>query len=216
MSVVLYPFVFDLILGGGCVLVCLSTLAAKNYTRQAYEPHVRRRRASSGVDSRLHLRGTVRARAPRKALAEPLHNHCNQEQAAQSNVYDAPHRCGRDRRRRKGAARRGGPRGRGAGATRSNRHDAGPPRRRGAGAASIQKEDEDYSACTTVAAELAFARLEIAALQHDNAVLASENRVLANARNLPEVVADVREGTSASSTATTPALQAGGLKILCR
>ena len=60
-------------------------------------------------------------------------------------------------------------------------------------AASIQKEDEDYSACTTVAAELAFARLEIAALQHDNAVLASENRVLANARNLPEVVADVRE-----------------------
>ena len=59
-------------------------------------------------------------------------------------------------------------------------------------AASIQKE-EDYSACTTVAAELAFARLEIAALQHDNAVLASENRVLANARNLPEVVADVRE-----------------------
>ena len=45
----------------------------------------------------------------------------------------------------------------------------------------------------TVAAELAFARLEIAALQHDNAVLASENRVLANARNLPEVVADVRE-----------------------
>ena len=45
----------------------------------------------------------------------------------------------------------------------------------------------------TIAAELAFARLEIAALQHDNAVLASENRVLANARNLPEVVADVRE-----------------------
>ena len=62
-----------------------------------------------------------------------------------------------------------------------------------AGRASIQKEEEDYSACTTVAAELAFARLEIAALQHDNAVLASENRVLANARNLPEVVADVRE-----------------------
>ena len=60
-------------------------------------------------------------------------------------------------------------------------------------AASIQKAEEDYSACTTVAAELAFARLEIAALQHDNAVLASENRVLANARNLPEVVADVRE-----------------------
>ena len=60
-------------------------------------------------------------------------------------------------------------------------------------AASIQKEEEDYSACTTVAAELAFARLQIAALQHDNAVLASENRVLANARNLPEVVADVRE-----------------------
>ena len=89
------------------------------------------------------------------------------------------------------AARRGGPR------------DAAPARRdpdttpglRGgaAPAASIQKEEEDYSACTTVAAELAFARLEIAALQHDNAVLASENRVLANARNLPEVVADVRE-----------------------
>ena len=61
------------------------------------------------------------------------------------------------------------------------------------GAAPPQAEEEDYSACTTVAAELAFARLEIAALQHDNAVLASENRVLANARNLPEVVADVRE-----------------------
>ena len=61
------------------------------------------------------------------------------------------------------------------------------------GGAAPQAEDEDYSACTTVAAELAFARLEIAALQHDNAVLASENRVLANARNLPEVVADVRE-----------------------
>ena len=72
--------------------------------------------------------------------------------------------------------------------------DATPGLRGGApAAASIQKEDEDYSACTTVAAELAFARLEIAALQHDNAVLASENRVLANARNLPEVVADVRE-----------------------
>ena len=62
------------------------------------------------------------------------------------------------------------------------------------GAASMPRAEEgDYSACTTVAAELAFARLEIAALQHDNAVLASENRVLANARNLPEVVADVRE-----------------------
>ena len=61
------------------------------------------------------------------------------------------------------------------------------------GAAPAAASDEDYSACTTVAAELAFARLEIAALQHDNAVLASENRVLANARNLPEVVADVRE-----------------------
>ena len=61
------------------------------------------------------------------------------------------------------------------------------------GASMPRAEDEDYSACTTVAAELAFARLEIAALQHDNAVLASENRVLANARNLPEVVADVRE-----------------------
>ncbi len=61
------------------------------------------------------------------------------------------------------------------------------------GAVPPKAEEEDYSACTTVAAELAFARLEIAALQHDNAVLASENRVLANARNLPEVVADVRE-----------------------
>ena len=73
--------------------------------------------------------------------------------------------------------------------------DTTPGLRSGAApaAASIQKEEEDYSACTTVAAELAFARLEIAALQHDNAVLASENRVLANARNLPEVVADVRE-----------------------
>ena len=40
----------------------------------------------------------------------------------------------------------------------------GLPRRRAApAAASIQKEEEDYSACTTVAAELAFARLEIAA-----------------------------------------------------
>ena len=66
------------------------------------------------------------------------------------------------------------------------------PGLRGAAPAAAS-EDEDYSACTTVAAELAFARLEIAALQHDNAVLASENRVLANARNLPEVVADVRE-----------------------
>lgn len=62
-----------------------------------------------------------------------------------------------------------------------------------ANAAPAAPREEDYSACTTVAAELAFARLEIAALQHDNAVLASENRVLANARNLPEVVADVRE-----------------------
>ena len=61
------------------------------------------------------------------------------------------------------------------------------------GSAAAAASEDDYSACTTVAAELAFARLEIAALQHDNAVLASENRVLANARNLPEVVADVRE-----------------------
>ena len=67
------------------------------------------------------------------------------------------------------------------------------PGLRGGAAPAAASEEEDYSACTTVAAELAFARLEIAALQHDNAVLASENRVLANARNLPEVVADVRE-----------------------
>ena len=67
------------------------------------------------------------------------------------------------------------------------------PGLRGGAAPAAASEDEDYSACTPVAAELAFARLEIAALQHDNAVLASENRVLANARNLPEVVADVRE-----------------------
>ena len=79
-------------------------------------------------------------------------------------------------------------------------HAAAAPARRdpidttpGLRGAVPRAEEEDYSACTTVAAELAFARLEIAALQHDNAVLASENRVLANARNLPEVVADVRE-----------------------
>ena len=71
--------------------------------------------------------------------------------------------------------------------------DTTPGLRGGASIAAPRAEEEDYSACTTVAAELAFARLEIAALQHDNAVLASENRVLANARNLPEVVADVRE-----------------------
>ena len=58
---------------------------------------------------------------------------------------------------------------------------------------AVAAGSSDYSDCTAIAAELEFARLEIAALQHDNAVLASENRILANERNLPEVVSDIRE-----------------------
>ena len=161
---------------------------------------MRRRRASSGVGSRLPLRGTGRARAPQQtsqsqshratASAIRSHSRCNQIRqyktmrrivavatiaVAHAQLDAAGHAAAAPARR--------------------DPIDTTPGLRGGAApaAASIQKEEEDYSACTTVAAELAFARLEIAALQHDNAVLASENRVLANARNLPEVVADVRE-----------------------
>ena len=147
---------------------------------------MRRRRASSGVDSRLPLEETcaaARRDRPRRATALTALSTSTMRRivavatfaAAKAQLDAAGHAAAAPARR--------------------DPIDTTPGLRGGAApaAASIQKEEEDYSACTTVAAELAFARLEIAALQHDNAVLASENRVLANARNLPEVVADVRE-----------------------
>lgn len=54
-------------------------------------------------------------------------------------------------------------------------------------------EKPDYSECTAIAAELEFARMEIASLEHDNELLASENKLLVNELNLPEVVSDIRE-----------------------
>mmetsp|Transcript_4346 Transcript_4346/g.12853 ORF Transcript_4346/g.12853 Transcript_4346/m.12853 type:complete len:100 (-) Transcript_4346:63-362(-) len=54
-------------------------------------------------------------------------------------------------------------------------------------------DEPQYTECAAIAAELEFARLEIASLQHDNELLASENKILANERNLPEVLADIRE-----------------------
>ena len=53
--------------------------------------------------------------------------------------------------------------------------------------------DGGESDCVALAAELEYAKLEIAALEHDNELLASENKILANERDLPQVVADIRE-----------------------
>ena len=47
--------------------------------------------------------------------------------------------------------------------------------------------------CAAIAAELEYAKLEIAALEHDNELLLSENKILVNERDLPGVVADIRE-----------------------
>ena len=161
---------------------------------------MRRRRASTGAGSRLPPEGHVRARAPRQTSQSQSHSLCNQPLQTRATAVNQPavHTMRRIVAVATVAAARAQLDAAGHAAAAPARRDpidTTPGLRGGAApaAASIQKEEEDYSACTTVAAELAFARLEIAALQHDNAVLASENRVLANARNLPEVVADVRE-----------------------
>ena len=177
--------------------MCLSTLAAKNLApKQAgYEPHTCDADAPRAALIRAcPQKDTCARRAPRQTSQSHCHSLCNQTRATAVNqttmrriVAVATVAAARAQLDAAGHAA--------AAPARRDPIDTTPGLRGGAApaAASIQKEDEDYSACTTVAAELAFARLEIAALQHDNAVLASENRVLANARNLPEVVADVRE-----------------------
>ena len=151
-----------------------------------------------GVDSCLPLEGNVRARAPRQTSQSHSHSLCSLSRATAVNQirqYNTMRRIVAIATVAAARAQLDAAGHAAAAPARRDPIDTTPGLRGGAApaAASIQKEEEDYSACTTVAAELAFARLEIAALQHDNAVLASENRVLANARNLPEVVADVRE-----------------------
>ena len=168
-------------------LVCLSNASPQKITAQAFEQHTCDADAPlAAFVSRLPLEGNVRARAPRQTSQSHC-THCTLDVEMRRIVAVATVAAARAQLDAAGHAA--------AAPARRDPIDTTPGLRGGAApaAASIQKEEEDYSACTTVAAELAFARLEIAALQHDNAVLASENRVLANARNLPEVVADVRE-----------------------
>ena len=47
--------------------------------------------------------------------------------------------------------------------------------------------------CAATATELELARMEIAALEHDNELLSSENKILADENHLEDVVSDIRE-----------------------
>ena len=58
---------------------------------------------------------------------------------------------------------------------------------------NVAKEEARDPACQALAAELELANMEIAALEHDNELLSSENKILIDQNNLDHVIADIRE-----------------------